>query len=327
MRIFGFRPTRGMSISGCVSPLHSDDGRKLLEKHKMIKVVDKLGRLYPKSSVHVLDLTDGKTVYMFVDKFYPIRATLLERMLRHRLTVPPSYCRDVVVAGSVIQTIQAGLRESYECLASAPMLPKLECYSLFHDFLWDRKWLSPMSKAALGTDTPYLLDGYGVLSGFTRFNPIVTSLKSLNQDYSSKNHERKFLRALLLKWRAKLMAIEEAKDLATLPLDELIRNLKFYEMILENDGVTSKTTKEKFKSLALKSKVTREQTSDDSDKGHFIDECLKPKENKAFVRGAWSDSEDGDEPQNDATCLMVVDTQEVQPKPSTSNNNVDLFEL
>ncbi|GJS58435.1 hypothetical protein Tco_0653219 [Tanacetum coccineum] len=42
-------------------------------------------------------------------------------MLRHRLTVPPSYCRDVVVAGSVIQTVQAGLRESYECLASAPL--------------------------------------------------------------------------------------------------------------------------------------------------------------------------------------------------------------
>ncbi|GJV98843.1 hypothetical protein Tco_1554095 [Tanacetum coccineum] len=78
-------------------------------------------KLYPKSSVHVLDLTNGKTVYMFVDKVYPIRATLLERMLRHRLTVPPSYCRDIVVAGSVIQTIQAGLRESYECLASAPI--------------------------------------------------------------------------------------------------------------------------------------------------------------------------------------------------------------
>ncbi|GJU36952.1 hypothetical protein Tco_1185306 [Tanacetum coccineum] len=78
-------------------------------------------KLYPKSSVHVLDLTNGKTVYMFVDKVYPIRATLLERMLRHRLTVPPSYCRDVVVAGNVIQTVQAGLRESYECLASVPI--------------------------------------------------------------------------------------------------------------------------------------------------------------------------------------------------------------
>ncbi|GKB00426.1 hypothetical protein Tco_0828419 [Tanacetum coccineum] len=38
-----------------------------------------------------------------------------------------------------------------------------------------------------------------------------------------------------------------------------------YEMVLDNDGVESKTTKEKVKSLALKAKVNREQTSDDSD--------------------------------------------------------------
>ncbi|GKD58826.1 hypothetical protein Tco_1296335 [Tanacetum coccineum] len=36
-------------------------------------------------------------------------------------------------------------------------------------------------------------------SGFTRFNAIVTSLKSLDPDYSSKNHVRKFLCALPLK--------------------------------------------------------------------------------------------------------------------------------
>ncbi|GJR10375.1 hypothetical protein Tco_0793027 [Tanacetum coccineum] len=162
--------------------------------------------------------------------------------------------------------------------------------------------------------------------GFTRFNAIVTSLKSLDPDYSSKNHVRKFLRALPLKWRAKVTAIEEAKELATLPLDELI---------------------------VLKAKFTREQTSDYNDshdgsdedideeeeteafnllarnfrklfhkgnrfgrgnrvgneanrfgkgrEGHFASECGKPKENKAFVRGAWSDSEDGNEAQNDAT--------------------------
>nr|GEU44125.1 hypothetical protein [Tanacetum cinerariifolium] len=164
-------------------------------------------------------------------------------------------------------------------------------------------------------------------SGFTRFNAIVTSLKSLNPDYSSKNHVRKLLCALPLKWRAKVMAIEEAKDLATLPLDELIGNLKVYEMVLDNDGVTSKTTKEKVKSLALKAKVTREHTSDDNDCQnesdedvdkeeaeafnllarnfrHFASECRNPKENKAFIGGAWSDSEDGDEQPNDATCLM-----------------------
>ncbi|GJW39078.1 hypothetical protein Tco_0064923 [Tanacetum coccineum] len=182
-------------------------------------------------------------------------------------------------------------------------------------------------------------------SMFTRFTAIVTSLKSLDPDYSSKNHVRKFFLALPLKWRAKVTAIEEAKDLATLPLDELISNLKVYEMVLDNDGVASKTTKEKVKSLALKAKVTREQTSDDIDsqggsdkdiddeeaeefnllatnfrkffcKGnriecHFASECRKPKENKAFVGGAWSDSEDDDEHQNDATCLMEINSQEV----------------
>nr|GEW97819.1 UBN2 domain-containing protein [Tanacetum cinerariifolium] len=82
-------------------------------------------------------------------------------------------------------------------------------------------------------------------SGFTRFSASVTSLKSLDQEYSSKNHVRKFIHALPLKWRAKVMTIEEGKDLATLPLEELIGNLKVYEIILVNDGIASKTTKEK----------------------------------------------------------------------------------
>ncbi|GKC22320.1 hypothetical protein Tco_1024470 [Tanacetum coccineum] len=72
--------------------------------------------------------------------------------------------------------------------------------------------------------------------------------------------------------RAKVTAIEEVKDLATLLHDELINNLKLYEMVLENDGIVSKTTKEKVNSLALKAKVTREQTSDDSDSQGVNDE-------------------------------------------------------
>lgn len=70
-----------------------------------------------------------------------------------------------------------------------------------------------------------ILDEEIIDSGYTRFNPIVTRLKSLDQDYSNKNHVRKFFWALSLKWRPKVMSIEEAKDLAELPLDELIGNL------------------------------------------------------------------------------------------------------
>nr|GEU69897.1 hypothetical protein [Tanacetum cinerariifolium] len=135
--------------------------------------------------------------------------------------------------------------------------------------------------------------------GFTRFNAIVTSLKSLDPNYSSKNHIRKFLFALPLKWRAKVTAIKEAKDLATLPLDELISNLKVYEMVLNNDGVASKTTKEMVKSLSLKAKVTMDQTSDDSDNQGESDGDIDKEEaeafnllarnfHKFFCKGNWS---------------------------------------
>ncbi|GJV19871.1 hypothetical protein Tco_1368891 [Tanacetum coccineum] len=128
-----------------------------------------------------------------------------------------------------------------------------------------------------------ILNEETIASSFARFNAIMTSLKSLDPDYSSKNHVRKFLRTLPLKWRADVTAIEESKGLATLPLDELIGNLNVYEMVLDNDGVTFKTTKEKVKSLALKAKVSREQTSDNSDSQDGSDEDIyEEDEAKAF---------------------------------------------
>ncbi|GJY27080.1 hypothetical protein Tco_0401806 [Tanacetum coccineum] len=95
---------------------------------------------------------------------------------------------------------------------------------------------------------------FGKLYGaFARFNTIITSLKALDECYSSKNYVRKFLRALHPKWRAKFTAIEESKDLTSLSLDELIGNIKVHEMIIKKD---SKIVKEKVerKYLALKAK-------------------------------------------------------------------------
>ncbi|GJZ21386.1 retrovirus-related pol polyprotein from transposon TNT 1-94 [Tanacetum coccineum] len=79
------------------------------------------------------------------------------------------------------------------------------------------------------------------------YQAIVTSLKSLDPNYSSKNHVRKFLRALSSKWRA--------KDLRP---------------------------PKKVKSLSLKAKVTREQTSDDSISQGRSDEDIDEEEGKAF---------------------------------------------
>ncbi|GJW12599.1 hypothetical protein Tco_1578426 [Tanacetum coccineum] len=90
-------------------------------------------------------------------------------------------------------------------------------------------------------------------SSFARFNTIITSLKALDEGYSSKNYVRKFLRALNPKWRAKVTAIEELKDLTSLSLDELIENLKVHEIIIKKDSKIVKAKVER-KSIALKAK-------------------------------------------------------------------------
>nr|GEV23241.1 zf-CCHC domain-containing protein/UBN2 domain-containing protein [Tanacetum cinerariifolium] len=73
-------------------------------------------------------------------------------------------------------------------------------------------------------------------NGFVRFNTIITSLKALDEGFSSKNYVRKFLRALHPKWRAKVTAIEESKDLSSLAIYELIGNLKVHEVVMEKDS-------------------------------------------------------------------------------------------
>ncbi|GJW27819.1 retrovirus-related pol polyprotein from transposon TNT 1-94 [Tanacetum coccineum] len=90
-------------------------------------------------------------------------------------------------------------------------------------------------------------------SAFARFNTIITSLKALDKGYSSKSYIRKFFRALHPKWREKATTIEESKDLTSLSLDELIENLKVYEMIIKKDSEIVKAKVER-KSLALKAK-------------------------------------------------------------------------
>ena len=111
-------------------------------------------------------------------------------------------------------------------------------------------------------------------NAFARFNTIITSLKALDENFSSKNFVRKFLRALHPKWRAKVTAIEESKNLSTLPLDELIGNLKVHEVIIKKDSEMVKGRKEQSRSIALKAKknVSDEEcsTSDSDDEEYAM---------------------------------------------------------
>ncbi|GJZ12618.1 retrovirus-related pol polyprotein from transposon TNT 1-94 [Tanacetum coccineum] len=160
-------------------------------------------------------------------------------------------------------------------------------------------------------------------SAFARFNTIITSLKTLDEGYSSKNYVRKFLRALHPKWRAKVTTIEESKDLMSLSLDELIRNLKVHEMIIKKDSEIVKAKVER-KSIALKAKKESSDeecsTSSSEDEEYAMAvrdfkkffkrrECPKPpkdKNQRAFVGGSWSDSgEEDDEKVKYETCLIA----------------------
>nr|GEY13187.1 UBN2 domain-containing protein [Tanacetum cinerariifolium] len=104
-------------------------------------------------------------------------------------------------------------------------------------------------------------------SAFSRFNTIITSLKALDDGYSSKNYVRKFLRDLHSKWRAKVTEIKESKDLTSLSLDKLIGNLKVYEMITKKDFEIVKAKGER-RSLALKAK----KESSDKERSTFESE-------------------------------------------------------
>ncbi|GJR83152.1 zf-CCHC domain-containing protein [Tanacetum coccineum] len=188
-------------------------------------------------------------------------------------------------------------------------------------------------------------------SAFARFNTIITSLKALDEGYFSKNYVRKFLRALRPKWRAKVTAIEESKNLTSLSLDELIGILKVHEMIIKKDSEIVKAKVER-KSLALKAK---KESSDEEcstsgsedekyamavrdfkkffkkrDPNHLIRECPKPprdKNQRAFVGGSWSDSgEENDEKIQDETCLVAQAPNEVCSESSyfsDENSSID----
>ena len=76
---------------------------------------------------------------------------------------------------------------------------------------------------------------------------------------------RKVLRSLLERFHAKIITIEESKDIDKIPLTELVGNLQTYEFGLTRIGKSSKS-----KSMALKAK------SNDTDES-FDDEDSKMK--------------------------------------------------
>ena len=69
-----------------------------------------------------------------------------------------------------------------------------------------------------------------IVEMFTRFTDVVNGLEGLGKRVSEQDKVSKILRCLPPKWNSKTKAIEEAKNLKELPLEELIGSLMTYEM-------------------------------------------------------------------------------------------------
>ncbi|GKD94585.1 hypothetical protein Tco_1374422, partial [Tanacetum coccineum] len=176
-------------------------------------------------------------------------------------------------------------------------------------------------------------------SAFARFNTIITSLKAVDEGYSSKNYVRKFLTALHPKWRAKVTEIEESKDLTSLSLDELIRNLKVHEMIIKNSEIIKAKGKRKSLSLKAKKESSDEKclTSRSEDKEYAMavrDFKKFYKRRGRFARQPRNDKktfqrsigEEDDEKVKDETCLVAQALSEVCSESSyfsDKNSSID----
>ncbi|GAV83187.1 DUF4219 domain-containing protein/UBN2 domain-containing protein, partial [Cephalotus follicularis] len=69
---------------------------------------------------------------------------------------------------------------------------------------------------------------------FTRFTTIINSLKNLGKSYPNQELIRMILRCLPKCWTPKVTAIEEAKELSTLLLEQLLGSPMMHETIMKN---------------------------------------------------------------------------------------------
>ena len=96
---------------------------------------------------------------------------------------------------------------------------------------------------------------------YAKLKDIVNSAFNLRETIPKTKVVRKMLRSLPERFHAKITAIEESKDIDSIPLMKLVSNLKTYEL-----GLTRIEKGSKSKSMALKAKSNETNESfDDED--------------------------------------------------------------
>nr|GEX48379.1 ribonuclease H-like domain-containing protein [Tanacetum cinerariifolium] len=184
----------------------------------------------------------------------------------------------------------------------------------------------------------YVLQEESIDNAFARFNTIITSLKALDEGFSSKNSVRKFLRALHPKWRAKakenkkrslpLKAKKESSDEDSSTSDsedeEYAMAVRDFEKFFKRRGIFRKSSQ---RNKDDKNDKSKRKCFKCIDPNHLIRECPKLSRNhyqRAYVGGSWSNNdEEGEEKTKDEKCLMAKASNEKVP---TARRNFPLPE-
>ena len=129
---------------------------------------------------------------------------------------------------------------------------------------------------------------------YAKLKDIVNSAFNLGETIPEPKIVRKVLRSLPERFHAKIIAIEESKDIDQIPLTELVGNLQTYKLGLTRIGKTGKG-----KSMALKAKSSEtDESLDDKDskmKSYVI------KQFKKFIKNANGKGFDKDHRQSSSS--------------------------
>ncbi|GJV76835.1 hypothetical protein Tco_0507529 [Tanacetum coccineum] len=156
---------------------------------------------------------------------------------------------------------------------------------------------------------------------FAKFNTIITSLKALDESFSSKNCVRKFLRALHPKWCAeKVIKKENCRNCKGKKEQRRSLALKREKEVSDEDSSSSDSEDEEYamavkefkKFFKRRGRLSRQPRAKEK---HSKKECSKPPKNndqRAFIGGAWSDNEEDEvEKTKDEACLVAQAPDEI----------------
>src|SRR5436853_2286513 len=104
-------------------------------------------------------------------------------------------------------------------------------------------------------------DGESISEMFSRFTDITNTPIGLGKKYTQVEMVRKILLALNSDWEKKVTAIEEANDMSTLSVENLIGNLMAYEVNLQE----RRKEESRKKSIAFKAIENNDDSNDESD--------------------------------------------------------------